>query len=174
MADATLEDDIEADPEGEGQAEAPKPKFGKKKILVFGAAGFVFLLMVGIGLYFTGTLDQFLGHKKETVQAPPQPLVFFKLPDFLVNLSSGNNGRANFLKLSVSLQLAKPEDKQRIEAMLPLIVDNFQVYLRGLRIDDLRGSGGIYRLREQLLARVNATVAPVKVVDVLFREMLVQ
>jgi flagellar FliL protein len=57
---------------------------------------------------------------------------------------------------------------------MPRIVDNFQIYLRELRVDDLRGSGGIYRLREELLARVNAAVAPVKVNDVLFKEMLVQ
>ena len=58
--------------------------------------------------------------------------------------------------------------------MMPRIVDNFQIYLRELRIEDLRGSDGIYRLREELLARVNAAVAPVKVTDVLFKEMLVQ
>jgi flagellar FliL protein len=32
----------------------------------------------------------------------------------------------------------------------------------------------MYRLREELLARVNAAVAPVKVRDILFKEMLVQ
>ena len=57
---------------------------------------------------------------------------------------------------------------------MPRVVDNFQIYLRELRIEDLRGSGGVYRLREELLARVNAAVAPVKVTDVLFKEMLVQ
>ncbi len=62
----------------------------------------------------------------------------------------------------------------RISAVMPRIVDNFQIYLRELRIEDLRGSDGIYRLREELLARVNAAVAPVKVTDVLFKEMLVQ
>ena len=62
----------------------------------------------------------------------------------------------------------------RIAAMMPRIIDNFQIYLRELRVEDLRGSDGIYRLREELLARVNAAVAPVKVTDVLFKEMLVQ
>ena len=39
----------------------------------------------------------------------------------------------------------------RIEAVMPRIVDNFQIYLRELRLEDLRGSAGIYRLREELL-----------------------
>ena len=94
---------------------------------------------------------------------PPKPLVFFDLPDFLVNLNSGGAKKASFLKLSVSLELEKQEDTARLQAVMPRIVDNFQIYLRELRIEDLRGSGGIYRLREELLARVNAAVAPVKV-----------
>jgi flagellar FliL protein len=57
---------------------------------------------------------------------------------------------------------------------MPRIIDNFQVYLRELRLDDLRGSAGIYRLREELLMRVNTAAQPVHVKDVLFREMLVQ
>ena len=44
--------------------------------------------------------------------------------------------------------------------MMPRIVDNFQVYLRELRIEDLQGAAGIYRLREELLLRVNAAVRP--------------
>jgi flagellar protein FliL len=58
--------------------------------------------------------------------------------------------------------------------VLPRIIDNFQVYLRELRVEDLKGSGGMYRLREELLLRVNAAVAPAKINDVLFKEMLVQ
>ena len=53
-------------------------------------------------------------------------------------------------------------------------MDNFQVYLRELRVEDLRGSAGVQRLREELLMRVNAAVHPIEVRDVLFKEMLVQ
>ena len=54
---------------------------------------------------------------------------------------------------------------------MPKIIDNFQTYLRELRIDDLKGSAGMYRLREELLIRVNAGAAPIKIKDVLFKEM---
>ena len=57
---------------------------------------------------------------------------------------------------------------------MPRVIDNFQTYLRELRIDDLKGSAGMYRLREELLVRVNAAAAPAKITDVLFKEMLVQ
>ena len=57
---------------------------------------------------------------------------------------------------------------------MPRIIDNFQVYLRELRVEDLQGSAGMLRLREELMMRVNNAVKPAKVNDVLFKEMLVQ
>src|SRR4029077_17291834 len=95
------------------------------------------------------------------------------LPDLLVNLNSTGR-KTSFLKISISLDLEEQADTARIQAVMPRIIDNFQVYLRELRVEDLRGSGGIYRLREELLARVNAAASPAKVADVLFKEMLVQ
>jgi flagellar protein FliL len=62
----------------------------------------------------------------------------------------------------------------KVQLLLPRLIDSFQVYLRELRLEDLRGSAGIYRLREDLLARVNEAAKPVKIKDVLFKEMLVQ
>ena len=52
---------------------------------------------------------------------------------------------------------------------MPRIVDQFQTYLRELRVRDLRGSGGIYRMQAELLWRVNQAAAPIEVKDVLFQ-----
>ncbi|MFD0390311.1 flagellar basal body-associated FliL family protein [Tistrella bauzanensis] len=99
--------------------------------------------------------------------------MYFDLPEMLVNLNTGGK-RVSFLKLKVSLELQKQEDVALIEKVMPRIVDSFQVYLREMRVEDLSGSAGIYRLREELLDRVNVAAQPVAVNDVLFREMLVQ
>jgi flagellar FliL protein len=65
-------------------------------------------------------------------------------------------------------------DVGAVEAVVPRVVDQFQTYLRELRVKDLRGSAGMYRLQMELLWRVNQAAAPVKVKDVLFQEMLIQ
>jgi len=177
MATATATEEIESAPAEGAEGEAEAKGGGKKKLIMIVGGAVGLLLVAGAGLYFTGMLDSLLGKKHAPAVAeapPPKPMVFFDLPDFLVNLNSGGAKKASFLKLSVSLELEKQEDTARLQAVMPRIVDNFQIYLRELRVDDLRGSGGIYRLREELLARVNAAVAPVKVNDVLFKEMLVQ
>jgi flagellar FliL protein len=170
MTDQALDENVEA-----GTAEdAAAPRFSRKKLLILAAAALALLLLAGGGLYATGVLDRVFGHKEQVPQkAVPKPVVYFDLPDLLVNLNAAGR-KASFLKLSVSLELEKQEDVMRLQVVMPRIIDNFQVYLRELRVEDLRGSGGIYRLREELLSRVNAAAAPIKVLDVLFKEMLVQ
>ena len=168
MAEQTVDEEV-AVPEGEAAAGKPS----RKKFVLIGAAGILVLLLGSGGyLYYNGTIDRMMGHKAQTAAPPPKPLVFFDLPDFLVNLNSGGR-KSNFLKLTVSLQIDKQEDTMKLQAVLPRIIDNCQIFLRELRVEDLRGSDGIYRLREELLRRINA-VSPVKVEDVLFKEMLVQ
>ncbi len=103
----------------------------------------------------------------------PGAAVFYDLPEMLVNINTAGRTR-NFLKMRVSLELANETDINRVENVLPRIVDNFQVYLRELRLEDLQGAAGMYRLREELLNRVNAAVRPAQVKDVLFKEMIVQ
>ena len=45
---------------------------------------------------------------------------------------------------------------------------------RELRIDDLHGSAGVLRVKEELLRRINAAASPYPVRDVLLKEMIVQ
>jgi len=169
MAQQTADEDLDI----AAEPEAP-PRSRKLLFIIVGIV--VLLLVTGGVLYFTGIVDKFIGHKEhkeEVTEKQAPPAVFFDLPDLLVNLNTTGR-KASFLKLSVSLELDRADDLARLQAVLPRIVDNFQVYLRELRVEDLRGSSGIYRLREELLARVNAAAAPVKIHDILFKEMLVQ
>ena len=169
--------DEEEDEDGEG---SPK-KGDKKKLLIL--IGIALLIVVGgsAGVYFTGLMQPLVdmiagngeGQTEDGESAVADNAVFYELEDILVNLNTGGR-KSTLLKIKVSLELENEEDKTRVERMMPRIIDNFQVYLRELRVEDLKGSAGMFRLRLELLKRVNAAVAPVLVKDVLFREMLVQ
>lgn len=98
---------------------------------------------------------------------------YVDLPEFLVNLRT-TGSRASFLKLTISLEVSNPEEAKEIEAQMPRVIDGFQTYLRELRVEDLSGSAGLFRLKEELLRRINVTLAPARVDDVLFKEMLIQ
>jgi flagellar FliL protein len=97
---------------------------------------------------------------------------FLKVPDLIVNLAS--DGQPRYLRLSIQLELKNEADLKAVEAVLPRVIDLFQTYLRELRVQDLSGSKGMYRLQMELLSRVNAAAAPTEVKDVLFQEILIQ
>lgn len=170
----------EADaPAAEGADDAPKKKGGLMTMLLF--IGVPALVLIGGGVaawlfLFSGGKEEHAdahgGEKKEEHAEGPPP-VFFDLPDMLVNLNAGDGSRA-VLKLAVALELKDDKQVAAITPILPRVVDNFQVFLRELRVEDLSGSAGMFRLKEELVRRVNLAVAPVEVRDVLFKELLIQ
>ena len=99
---------------------------------------------------------------------------YYLMPDLLVNLASGDGDRQLFLKLRLTLEAEDPEMFADIPKLLPRITDQYQMFLRELRVDDLNGSAGGYRLRLELLRRINIAIAPSRVDAVLIEEMLVQ
>jgi flagellar FliL protein len=201
-ADKAKAKDAEAKTEGkEGEqaaADAPAKKKGllgflpainlSRKTLMFVVAPAVLVVALGLGAYFflfSGGEEEHAvaeaGHGEGGHGAPgehgegvPHP-VFYDVPDILVNVSTDSEKPA-YLKLVVSLELEGEEEvaKAAIEPVMPRVVDQLQTYLRELRVEDLSGSAAVYRLKEEMLRRVNLAVEPVKVKAVLFREMIIQ
>lgn len=180
MSDQALANDADVEEQEGGDSLAASTKrWSGKRIVLFIVLP---LLVVGgggtAGLYFTSILGSLLGTPPVAEEAkkdaePARTAIFYDVPDILVNLNTDGR-RTSFLKLKVSLELGKPEDQKIVEQVLPRVVDNFQVYLRELRAEDLRGSAGLYRLREDLLARAQTAAQPAEIKDVLFKEMLIQ
>ena len=98
---------------------------------------------------------------------------FVDIPDIIANLNNGNR-KATYVKLHARLELADPEDRPAVKAAMPRLLDLFQTYLREMRPEELRGSAGTYRLREELISRANVALTPARVTDVLFTELLIQ
>jgi len=171
------EETKEGAPEGvdEAAAEAVAAKASKKKkLIIIGAVAVIVILAGGGGgaFYFMNQKDS-AEKAAAAAEEAKSKIVYYPLGDMIVNLS-GEGKHPNYLKVKISLELADEKDLPLMDAIKPRIVDNFQVYLRELRIEDLRGSAGMYRLREELLMRVTEAAQPVRVRDVLFQEMLVQ
>jgi flagellar protein FliL len=180
----------QADPDAEGTEEGEKPAdgenqgfvkklLGNKKLLLIAGGGLLLLLLgTGAGLYFfvfSGDDEPIEATSSTTPQIPATPpqVAYFDVPDLIVNIQSVD-GSPIYLKLSLSLELYAAEEKPGIQALMPRIVDQFQGYLRELRADDLKGSAGIMRVKEELLRRTNVAAAPYRVRDVLLKEMIIQ
>lgn len=182
MSDDAL-DTNDDDFEDTGEVEEEGGIRGAKKIALFVIVPLLVISGVGLGLYASGVLDKFLkgSETEEVAEASDSknggPItfdaVFLAIPDIVVNLKTRNN-QQRFLRLRVQLELASQAEKDAVETVMPRVVDQFQTYLREMRIQDLEGSAGIYRLQKELIARVNAAAYPIEVQDVLFQEMLIQ
>lgn len=150
------------------------PKGGKKKLIMIGGA--VALLAAGAGGWFF-LLKKPSAEEMAALEAakPKPPAAFVEMKDMMIGISNGGQqDRQPIMKIKVVLETADTKVSAQITPLLPRIEDAFQVFMRELRPSDLEGSAGMYRLKEELLRRVNVTVHPAKVDAVLFKELLVQ
>ena len=155
----------------EDDGELPAPSGKLRKMLMITAA-FVTLLGGAAGGYFLFFAPKSTAPKMADLP-PPKPL-FVDMPDLLVNMSTAPGERTQYLKIKVVLEAKDQQLVAQIQPNIPRMVDIFQTYLREVRPSDLNGSAGMFRLKEELTRRVNATIAPHQVSAVLFKEILVQ
>ncbi len=168
------EDEAAADAENEDEGSASGG--GRKKLFLFVAIGVLaFGICGGAAAYFLGLFGSGLSSSNVEVGEPAagqKPVVFYDLPEMTVNLTS--EGRVTYLKVRIALELSSSAMVGKVEPYMPRILDAFQIYLRELRPADLEGSAGLFRLKEELLRRINTAVYPGRVEGVLFKEILVQ
>ena len=179
--DEQAKDETEADAADENEEGGEEEGGGKKKLSGKVIVLFIVLplLLLGGGggaAFFMGVFDSTPPMEEgiETVAiAPEQPKFYYDLPEILVNLNSRKRS-SQFLKLHVALEIASKDVTETLEPQLPRILDTFQIYLRELRSEDLEGSAGVYRLKEELLRRINLAITPQRVDRILFKEIIIQ
>jgi len=166
--------------QAEAEAEAPDAESGEgakggflsRKLIIMAAAGLLVLGGGGAGAYFF--LSPKKSHDEKAVAVAKTPPAFFDLPELIVNLQSPGNGRSSYLKAKIVLEMEDQKLVEQVKPLMPRVIDAFQTYLREMRPNDLEGSAGLYRLRDELTRRVNLAVAPSKINAVLFKEIVVQ
>lgn len=180
-----IENQFEEDTESEEtsvDSDLQEGGIDSRKIILMVVLPLFVLIGIGAGLYFTGTFDKMFGggdteHIAEDSHGDSghgnmANAYFVSIPNMMVNLNGPEN-QPRYLRLSVQLELSSASDQTAVEAVMPRVIDQFQTYLRELRVKDLRGSKGLYRLQIELLNRVNAAAYPIEVKDVLFQEILI-
>jgi flagellar protein FliL len=171
-----------AEPAEGGADAAPK---SKKKLIIMAAAGLLVLVGGGGGAFFfmkkggdeakAGESAAHGGAHGEEKKDDKSKLAFLDLREMIINLSPDNGSdKVRFAKLRVTLELKDAKTEADVKVLTPRIEDTLQVYMREVRGSDLAGSVGLYRLREELLRRVNVAVYPAKVDAVLFKDLIVQ
>jgi flagellar protein FliL len=150
---------------------------GKGKARLWIGASLALVLIGGAAMaYLAGLLppESFGAAAAERSGEPAsRPAVFVDVPDLVINVNVTGT-RLRFLKLVASLEVGGERQAEAVRQLLPRITDNINLYLRTIEPDEMNGAAGVYRIKRDLLARINQVVEPHEVRDVLIKEMLVQ
>lgn len=163
----TAQPDFDSIGTGEGADAAEAKPRKMRRLAIAGGIGALLLSAAGYG----GAV--FFGLFSDQATVATAPPVYFDLPEMTVNLSSIDQ-RPQYLRAKISLEMSDERTRAAVEQVLPRVLDAFQVYLRELRSTDLEGSAGIYRLKEELVRRVNLAIHPAEINAVVFKEIIVQ
>ncbi|HVY90012.1 MAG TPA: flagellar basal body-associated FliL family protein [Hyphomonadaceae bacterium] len=99
---------------------------------------------------------------------------YYQLPKLVVNLAGVEGERSPYMELELVLEASNQSTFDSVPDDMPRFKDQLNSYLRELRVEDLNGSQGTFRLRRELLKRFNTVMAPEKVDAVLIQGMLIQ
>ena len=184
-----MAEDVEDAPEegAEGEADAAK-KGGLKKLILFVGLPVVILLLAGAAgalLFLGGGEDEAElaeagenGVETEQADAAPSASNFFENAQHREFSMTVNITDAEGRTLSMVLEFAVVFTEEQVGALL----DNEQVqlrltatineFLRTLRVEDLDGSMGNFRVKAEMLRRTNLVIAPRSADDVLILNMV--
>jgi len=165
---------MSADQTTEIEAAGVKAGGRRKTILMIGLPLLLLLGGGGTAAYVMGLVPPGNAADGAAEAALSADIVFVDLPDLLINLNGDGSRRMRFLKLATAVEVAGEEQAATVRQFVPRILDSFHMYLRAVRPEELEGSQGVYRIKEELLARTNEAIRPAQVRSVLIRELLVQ
>lgn len=176
MSDTNAPEEVKPTTE-EGEEQKPDPSIAnkKKKLIV---ALVVLLVVVAAGIFGFLKIQQKKAADQEAeahkaASEANNELIYLELEDMIVNLNTQGKG-VSFLKLKITLELEGKENQEAITKYTPKVKDALQLYLRELKPEDMQGSVGLYRLKDELLLRINKIIYPAHVNDILFKDILVQ
>ncbi len=101
-------------------------------------------------------------------------VIFVPLDEMTINLKNGAGNNITWLRIKVVLEVKGKNNYNVVSQLTPKIVDIFQTYLKELRQSDLEGSFGIYKIKNEMMMRINTVIYPAAINEILFQEIIVQ
>lgn len=153
---------------------ADAPEAPKKGILMPLIIGLVLALAGGGGGYFAvqeGLIDLTGSAKSapKTMQSSAGDFAFIAVDPLIISI--GEAGANRHLRFKAQLEVEKAHEDD-VAAIMPRIVDVLNGYLRAIRLADIEDNVALFRLRAQMLRRVQLVAGPGRVRDVLIQEFV--
>ncbi len=154
----------------------------KKKTLILVGAAVLIAAGAGAGIYFflPSVLPAFIRpadatakrQAKKTEEAKHEPEVGADLEVFVVNLAGQEPAR--YLRTTLSLGVKSEKEKEEIKELAGPIRDAVIMYLTERKVEDLLDLKGKTKLRADLARQINGAIGKKMVLNVYFKEFLIQ
>jgi flagellar FliL protein len=152
------------------------------KILVL-LIGVMMLLMLGLGGGLFMMWNQLsalnvqrvadAGERPQQVASLDQPLgPIYSLNTFIVNLA--DKGGTRYLRVTMDLELGNSDLKSELNKRLPQVRDSLLMILPTKRYEDISTVQGKTALRDEMLKTLNNFLAQGKIINIYFKEFVVQ
>jgi flagellar FliL protein len=150
------------------EKEEEKPKKPKLKLIIIG----VIVLLLGAGGFF-GYSKYKKANEKDT-EKEEQVSIIIPLRSFVVNLFDKKGIGKRYLKISMELEVAKEEDKLKIDSHIPQLRDTVLILLSNQTLKDINTMEGKLELKHEILLRMNQMLGNKTVRRIFFTEFVVQ
>jgi flagellar FliL protein len=150
------------------EKEEEKPKKPKLKLIIIG----VIVLLLGAGGFF-GYSKYKKANEKDT-EKEEQVSIIIPLRSFVVNLFDKKGIGKRYLKISMELEVAKEEDKLKIDSHIPQLRDTVLILLSSQTLKDINTMEGKLELKHEILLRMNQMLGNKTVRRIFFTEFVVQ
>ena len=156
-----------------------------KKLIMIIAGVVVALLVAGGGAYFMlkgggggggggghGKSSSSGGHGGGGGSSEAEVHNLYKLDPFIVNLQ--DNSGTRYLKVTINLELEGDGTKEEIDKFMPKIRDSLIILLSSKGYNEIGTVEGKYKLREEIVERINSILKEGKVLTAYFTEFVIQ
>jgi len=145
----------------------------RKRLKIIAAVVAVLLLVAGgLGYYFL-VMEHGDGKQEAAEDKAAEAAIYVPAPEMIVNLRTPD-GQSAFLKINFSIAAHDEAAGEMLQERMPEIRDALQPFLRELRPEDLAGSAGVFRIKEEMTRRVKNRVGPDMVDDILIQDLIQQ
>jgi flagellar FliL protein len=153
------------------------------KILII-IIGVVILMMsmMGVGFYIlwhkmsvtVAQIQNAGADHKEQKPEETKPLIgtIFKLETMIVNLS--DQGGKRYLRVTMQLELSKPELTAELDQRLPQVRDSILMILPTKEFAQINATEGKVQLRDEIIAKLNSFLKSGTITNIYFTEFVVQ
>ncbi|MDP2193958.1 MAG: flagellar basal body-associated FliL family protein, partial [Alphaproteobacteria bacterium] len=141
----------------------------------------LFLIIAGVASFFLipGFKEKFAPKpdpevlRQQKLERQALEVTYLPMPEIKVNLKA-TNGSPKVLTATFVLALADENMRNSVNHLLPEIENQFNTFLREMTAKDLEGIAGIDRITREMLMRINRSITPFQILDVLVNKFYIK